>query len=206
MPHSKRPSQEDKDLLVTKARNITDVVVACRETGLEWFEQLLDTLFKPKEDKDDATKKNTEASPMLVLACQQIVDCLVESVLRMEESTSEMPSADPMAAVTGKPAGSISASKRLVACLTTLYLFAKIRPQLLVEHVQVTINSIKFLLGISKIQLTDFSDFPAILGSYFRYSASNYVDDSIKNFLVNLLSNTNVCYLNIEFSNLLSDT
>ena len=138
MPHSKRPSQEDKDLLVTKARNITDVVVACRETGLEWFEQLLDTLFKPKEDKDDATKKNTEASPMLVLACQQIVDCLVESVLRMEESTSEMPSADPMAAVTGKPAGSISASKRLVACLTTLYLFAKIRPQLLVEHVQVT--------------------------------------------------------------------
>ena len=151
--------------MVTKARNITDVVVACRETGLEWFEQLLDTLFKPKEDKDDATKKNTEASPMLVLACQQIVDCLVESVLRMEESTSEMPSADPMAAVTGKPAGSISASKRLVACLTTLYLFAKIRPQLLVEHVQVTINSIKFLLGISKIQLTDFSDFPAILGT-----------------------------------------
>jgi cohesin loading factor subunit SCC2 len=151
VPHSKRPSQEDKDLLVTKARNITDVVVACRETGLEWFEQLLDTLFKPKEDKDDATKKNTEASPMLVLACQQIVDCLVESVLRMEESTSEEPSADPssdpMAAVTGKPAGSISASKRLVACLTTLYLFAKIRPQLLVEHVQVTINSIKFQLS-----------------------------------------------------------
>jgi hypothetical protein len=30
--------------------------VACRETGLEWFEQLLQTLFKPKEDKDDATK------------------------------------------------------------------------------------------------------------------------------------------------------
>ena len=163
MPHSKRPSQEDKDLLVTKARNITDVVVACRETGLEWFEQLLDTLFKPKEDKDDATKKNTEASPMLVLACQQIVDCLVESVLRMEESTSEMPSADPMAAVTGKPAGSISASKRLVACLTTLYLFAKIRPQLLVEHVQV-IYQFNQIPVISKIQLSELSNFPAILG------------------------------------------
>ena len=39
-----------------QAHNITDVVVACRETGLEWFEQLLQTLFKPKEDKDDATK------------------------------------------------------------------------------------------------------------------------------------------------------
>ena len=105
---------------------------------------------------------------MLVLACQQIVDCLVESVLRMEESTSEMPSADPMAAVTGKPAGSISASKRLVACLTTLYLFAKIRPQLLVEHVQVSsqFNQIPVISIISKIQLTDFSDFPAILVMY----------------------------------------
>ena len=35
-------------------------------------------MFKPKEDKDDATKKAIEANPQLVLACQQIVDCLVE--------------------------------------------------------------------------------------------------------------------------------
>ena len=124
MPHSKRPSQEDKDLLVTKARNITDVVVACRETGLEWFEQLLDTLFKPKEDKDDATKKNTEASPMLVLACQQIVDCLMERVLKSEETTIR-----EMDATAGS-------SHRIVACLTTTFLFAKSRPQLLVNHVQ----------------------------------------------------------------------
>jgi len=65
-------------------------VVACRDTGLEWFEQLLQTLFKPKEDKEDATIKNTEPPPQLVLACQQIVDCLVESVLRMEESNFDM--------------------------------------------------------------------------------------------------------------------
>jgi cohesin loading factor subunit SCC2 len=37
-------SHEDEQLLLTRARNITDVVVECRETGLEWFEQLLETV------------------------------------------------------------------------------------------------------------------------------------------------------------------
>ncbi len=126
VPLPKRASSEDKDLLITKARNITDVVVACRDTGLEWFEQLLDTLFKPKEDKEDATKKNTEPPAHIVASSQQIVDCLVESVLRMEEMTDESTDGQKR----------VGASNRLVACLTTLYLFAKIRPQLLVEHVQ----------------------------------------------------------------------
>jgi cohesin loading factor subunit SCC2 len=35
VPLPRHPSPEDKELLVTKAMNITDVVVACRETGLE---------------------------------------------------------------------------------------------------------------------------------------------------------------------------
>ena len=56
------------------------MVIACKNTGLEWFEQLLESMFRPKEDKEDATKKAVDASPALVLACQQIVDCLVESV------------------------------------------------------------------------------------------------------------------------------
>lgn len=121
-------SQEDNELLVTRAQNITDVVVACRDTGLEWFEQLLETLFQPREDKDDSTKKATEPPPQLVMACQQIVDCLVESVLRIEESN--------LSSGEGPRAKSLGSSNRIVACLTTLYLFAKIRPQLLVEHVQ----------------------------------------------------------------------
>ena len=125
---------EDFELLLTRARNITDVVVACRDTGLEWFEQLLQTLFKPKEDKEDATIKNTEPPPQLVLACQQIVDCLVESVLRMEESNFDMTYGQKTdQAQSNRTLGS---NNRIVACLTTLYLFAKIRPQLLVEHVQ----------------------------------------------------------------------
>merc|ERR1712223_813335 len=123
------PTEEDSELLVTRARNITDVVIASRDTGLEWFEQLLQTVFKPKEDKDDATKKAVESNPQLVLACQQIVDCLVESVLRMEESNSDM---TPNDLDNSKSAPSL----RVSACLTTLFLFSKTRPQLLVGHVQ----------------------------------------------------------------------
>ena len=35
---------------------------AGHDTGLEWHEQLLQTPFKPKEDKDDATKVNKESN------------------------------------------------------------------------------------------------------------------------------------------------
>lgn len=75
-------------------------------------------MFKPKEDKDDATKVATEPPKALLLACRQIVDCLIENVLSLEESSLD----------------SNGSSQRLIACLTTLYLFAKIRPQLLVKH------------------------------------------------------------------------
>lgn len=75
-------------------------------------------LFKPKEDKDDSTKIQTEPPKALLLACRQIVDCLIENVLRLEETHND----------------NSGSSQRLVACLTTLYLFAKIRPQLLVKH------------------------------------------------------------------------
>lgn len=78
-------------------------------------------LFKPKEDKDDSTKVQVEPPRALLLACRQIVDCLIENVLRLEESGM----------VVEEQGG---CSERLVACLTTLNLFAKIRPQLLVKH------------------------------------------------------------------------
>ncbi|CAH1153389.1 unnamed protein product [Phaedon cochleariae] len=103
--------------LLRKVMNITDVVASSKEIGLEWFEQLLISLFKPKEDKDDSTKVATEPPKALLLACRQIVDCLIENVLSLEETTDNSGS-----------------SQRLVACLTTLHLFAKIRPQLLVKH------------------------------------------------------------------------
>jgi len=127
----RRRSEKEQHLLITKAQNITDVVVACKDTGLEWFEQLLQTLFRPKEDKDDATKVVKEPPKVLVLACQQIVDCLMESVLKSEEQNIARGLMDTVAG--DKSAGQ---SHRIVACLTTTYLFAKSRPQLLVNHVQ----------------------------------------------------------------------
>ncbi len=113
---------DDEEQLLIKARNITEVVVKSYDSGLGWFEQLLETMFRPKEDKEDSTRQMTEPPPQVVLASQQIVDCLVESVLRMEENDDQQ--------------SSKGSSNRLVACLTTLYSFAKIRPQLLVGHVQ----------------------------------------------------------------------
>ncbi|KAG7307609.1 hypothetical protein JYU34_007831 [Plutella xylostella] len=106
------------DPLTRKVLNITDVVISSRDMGLEWFQQLLNSLFKPKEDKDDSTKIITAPPKSLLLACQQIVDCLIENLLQLEETSAE---------------GSGS-SQRILACLSTLHLFAKIRPQLLVNH------------------------------------------------------------------------
>ncbi|XP_046684148.1 LOW QUALITY PROTEIN: nipped-B-like protein [Homalodisca vitripennis] len=107
--------QIDKDVMIRKVMNITDVVAASEDMGLEWFEQLLVSLFKPKEDKEDSTKVSHEHSKALLLACKQIVNCLIDHVLNLD----------------GRGGGS---SQRLIACLRTLFLFAKIKPQLLVEH------------------------------------------------------------------------
>ncbi|XP_076056049.1 nipped-B-like protein A isoform X2 [Oratosquilla oratoria] len=125
-PVRERP-QLDTEGLLRKVNNITDVVVACKDTGLDWFEQLLQSMFKPKEDKDDVTKVNLEPPKTLMTACKQIVDCLVEHILVLEESGLKQQSEETTPVSKGT-------SHRLVACLTTLYLFAKIRPQLLVSH------------------------------------------------------------------------
>ncbi|XP_076161635.1 nipped-B cohesin loading factor [Ptiloglossa arizonensis] len=122
-PVRERPTLDSESLL-RKVMNITDVVAASKDMGLEWFEQLLVSLFKPKEDKDDSTKMQTEPPKALLTACKQIVDCLIENVLRLEETNLEE----------SEKSEKKGSSQRLVACLTTLYLFAKIRPQLLVNH------------------------------------------------------------------------
>jgi len=113
-PVREKPALDTK-MLLRKVLNITDVVAASKEFGLEWFEQLLLSLFKPKEDKDETTKVAAEPPKALLTACKQIVDCLVENVVTLD-------------------GGGGGTSQQLVACLTTLYLFAKIRPQLLAAH------------------------------------------------------------------------
>uniref|UniRef100_A0A673NE71 Nipped-B protein n=1 Tax=Sinocyclocheilus rhinocerous TaxID=307959 RepID=A0A673NE71_9TELE len=68
----------DKEAMTRKILNITDVVAACKDSGYDWFEQLL----------------------------QNVSYCENKGLT----------------------------SDRLVACITTLYLFSKIRPQLMVKH------------------------------------------------------------------------
>lgn len=99
--------QSSEERLLQKVRHITHVVAACREMGLDWFEQLLGSLLK---DREDGQRRGVLES------CRQIVDCLVERVLCLEEGGG--------------------GSAHLVACLSTLYLFSRIRPQLLVRHAQ----------------------------------------------------------------------
>ncbi|XP_013913401.1 PREDICTED: nipped-B-like protein isoform X3 [Thamnophis sirtalis] len=102
----------DKEAMTRKILNITDVVAACRDTGYDWFEQLLQNLLKSEEDASYKPVKK---------ACTQLVDNLVEHILKYEESLADSDNKGLN-------------SSRLVACITTLFLFSKIRPQLMVKH------------------------------------------------------------------------
>ncbi|GIY52104.1 nipped-B-like protein [Caerostris darwini] len=105
------PTSEKKpERILQKVKNITHVVEACRDTGLEWFEQLVTNLLKNKEE---ANYKS------VVKSCKQIVDCLVENLLQLEESSQNVDG---------------GASPHLVACLATLHLFSKIEPHFVVPH------------------------------------------------------------------------
>ncbi|XP_054468120.1 nipped-B-like protein [Anoplopoma fimbria] len=102
----------DKNAMTRKILNITDVVSACKDSGYDWFEQLLQNLLKSEEQASYKPAKK---------ACVQLVDNLVEHILKYEESIADCEDK-------GVNSG------RLVACSTTLYLFSKIRAQLMVKH------------------------------------------------------------------------
>lgn len=103
-------------------------VGSCKE--YEWFEQLLEQLLKT----DDKTAVKT-----VLDVSQLMVDCLVESLLTLDETSGRPPltshtwySRPLLSAATAQ--GSAANSSRLVTCITTLYLFCKTRPPLLLRH------------------------------------------------------------------------
>lgn len=115
----------DTKTLMQKVMHITDVVHACQDIGLEWFEQLLQSLFKPRDEgkeKDEAvvTTKHVQIEPpkQLLVACKQIVNCLIDYSVRLDSTDDKTP-------------------QKLLSCLQTLFLFAKIRPQLLIDHANI---------------------------------------------------------------------
>ncbi|KAL3316739.1 hypothetical protein Ciccas_004608 [Cichlidogyrus casuarinus] len=101
--------ERDSVRLIRKVMNITEVVAACRKTGYDWFEQFLCNLLK---------KEECEKVRPVERACKQIVESLVETVMRLEEVT--IPSS--------------TEGGRLLACIATLHLFTKIRPELMVQN------------------------------------------------------------------------
>lgn len=103
---------ENLEVYVKRVVHMTDVVAACGESG-DWFEQLLENLLHNEEDSISRASE---------VACGQIVNCLVENVLSLEEKT------------VAQSEGKGSSSQRLVSSLSTLYLISKIKPQLLVKH------------------------------------------------------------------------
>lgn len=88
------------------------MVNSSHDTGMQWLDGLLKSIFTSKESKEDATIRK-EPSKLIIQSCQQIVDGLVQALMRLEEDND---------------------SKKLLGCVSTMNLFAKVRPQLLVQH------------------------------------------------------------------------
>ncbi|XP_068142323.1 nipped-B protein isoform X2 [Drosophila tropicalis] len=111
--------KNDKLGIQRKINQIIDVVNTAHDTGTTWLEGLLMSIFKPKESVlkpdgsvQDPIKKNTEPPAEIVLACQQLADGLVDRLIELEDTDNV----------------------RMLGCITTLHLLAKVRPQLLVRH------------------------------------------------------------------------
>ncbi|EDW28358.1 GL18991 [Drosophila persimilis] len=111
--------KNDKHGIQRKINQIIDVVNTAHDTGTIWLEGLLMSIFKPKDNmlKNDgsiqeAVKKNTEPPQEIVLACQQLADGLIDRLIELEDTDNA----------------------RMLGCITTLHLLAKVRPQLLVRH------------------------------------------------------------------------
>ncbi|KAH8408181.1 hypothetical protein KR222_006608, partial [Zaprionus bogoriensis] len=111
--------KNDKHGIQRKINQIIDVVNTAHDTGTTWLEGLLMSIFKPKENMlkldgsaQEPVKKNTEPPQEIVLACQQLADGLVDRLIELEDTDNA----------------------RMLGCITTLHLLAKVRPQLLIRH------------------------------------------------------------------------
>lgn len=126
--------ERDTAKLLKKVVTITDVIGACFKEGANYdgFESLLTILLKKENDKN------------ALQAAKQIVNCLVENVLTLEEKLVGRKRL-------GTKNGSLififyrflendvnrgASHQRMLCCLTTLYLFSKVKPVLMIEHAE----------------------------------------------------------------------
>ncbi|XP_043661492.1 nipped-B protein isoform X2 [Drosophila teissieri] len=111
--------KNDKIGIQRKINHMIDVVNTSHDTGTTWLEGLLMSIFKPRDNMlksegftQELIKKNTEPPMDIVIACQQLADGLVDRLIELEDTDNS----------------------RMLGCITTLHLLAKVRPQLLVKH------------------------------------------------------------------------
>ncbi|VDK72975.1 unnamed protein product, partial [Onchocerca ochengi] len=127
-----QPAREHNSIqLINKLRvmTLTDMVQICvKENTLDFFEQLLNSLLK----SDDRT---------LLFASRQIVDTLVDNVLTLD---SKMASGSNEVMNSAEESPSMNAAavhkehqERMLACLSTLSLFSKAKPDLMVKHAEI---------------------------------------------------------------------
>uniref|UniRef100_A0A336LQA0 Nipped-B protein n=1 Tax=Culicoides sonorensis TaxID=179676 RepID=A0A336LQA0_CULSO len=127
----------DQAAMDRKIVQIIDVVCSASDNkGTCGLDDLLKIIFEPKENKED-TKAKKEIPSTIIKACQQIVNGLVNTTMTLEGSDR---------------------STKLVGCISALHLFAKVRPQLLVNHAEtlasflnVKTNSMSMVQFISSI-------------------------------------------------------
>ncbi|XP_043947333.1 nipped-B protein isoform X4 [Drosophila biarmipes] len=111
--------KNDKLGIQRKINQIIDVVNTAHDTGTTWLEGLLMSIFKPRDNmlKSDGCvqepiKKSMDPPLDIVIACQQLADGLVDRLIELEDTDNA----------------------RMLGCITTLHLLAKVRPHLLVRH------------------------------------------------------------------------
>lgn len=118
-----------------KINQISDVVSMAQDTGTSWLAGLLTgvsisfscfvemylinanyhiQIFTPKEDKDIPAPNAPKREPPkeVIKACQQLADGLVNAIIQLEGTDNQ----------------------KVLNCVTTLHLLAKVRPLLLVKH------------------------------------------------------------------------
>ncbi|MCP9261200.1 hypothetical protein DINM_004449 [Dirofilaria immitis] len=107
---------------------LTDMVQICvKENTLDFFEQLLNNLLK----SNDRT---------LLFASRQIVDTLVDNILtldsKMASGSSEVVNSAEESTSLNAAAAHKEHQERMLACLSTLSLFSKAKPDLMIKHAE----------------------------------------------------------------------
>ncbi|KHN74356.1 Nipped-B-like protein pqn-85 [Toxocara canis] len=124
-----QPTRErDSATLIRKVMSMTEMVQICvKENSVEFFEQLLNCLLK-------------SGDRILLSASRQMVDTLVDNVLTLDSKIasdeSKVNGSVEESASLNAAAAHASHQERMLACLTTLSLFSKVRPDLMVKHAE----------------------------------------------------------------------